>query len=89
MSAPLLCAPSVEGGFVWDTDSSNVAVGAVLQQEQDGQLRVIGYASRCLDRAQRNYCTTRNELYGVVFGLRKFRQFLLARQFVLRTDQPL
>jgi hypothetical protein len=89
MSAPLLCAPSDEGGFVLDTDSSNVAVGAVLQQEQDGQLRVIGYASRCLDRAQRNYCTTRNELYGVVFGLRKFRQFLLARQFVLRTDQPL
>jgi hypothetical protein len=86
MNAPLLCAPSDEGRFLLDTDSSDVAVGAVLQQEQDGQLRVIGYASRCLDRAQRNYCTTRKELYGVVFGVRKFRQFLLARQFVLRTD---
>jgi hypothetical protein len=86
ISAPLLCVPSDEGRFVLDTDSSDVAVGAVLQQEQNGQLRVIGYASRCMDRPQRNYCTTRKELYGVVFGLRKFRQFLLARQFVLRTD---
>jgi hypothetical protein len=44
MIVPRLCAASDEGRFVLDTDSSHVAVGAVLQQEQDGQLRVIGYA---------------------------------------------
>jgi hypothetical protein len=63
-----------------------VAVGAVSQQEQDGQLWVIGYASRCLDRALWTYCRTQKELYGVIFSLSKFRQFLLARQFVLRID---
>ena len=85
-SAPVLAAPIDEGKFVLDCDASALAVGCVLQQEQAGELKVVAYASRCLDKAQRNYCTTRRELYGIVFGLRKFRQHLLGRRFTLRTD---
>ena len=69
-----------------DTDASNVALGAVLQQRQGSDLRVIAYASRVLDPAERNYCTTRKELLGIIFGLRTFRHYLLATKFLLRTD---
>jgi len=43
MSAPILVLPRDEGKCVLDTDASDMALGAVLQQEQDGQLCMIGY----------------------------------------------
>jgi len=52
MSAPILVPPRDEGQYVLDTDTSDTALGAVLQQEQDRQLRVIGYASRALTSAE-------------------------------------
>jgi len=61
-------------------------LGVVLQQEQDGEVRVIAYASRALSEAEKRYCITRKELLGVVFGLKKFRQHLLGRLMVVRTD---
>ena len=86
VSAPVLAAPVDEGRYVVDTDASGQALGAVLQQEQEGQLRVIAYASRALLPTETAYCTTRLELLGVVYALRQFRHFLLCRHFVLRTD---
>ena len=58
-SAPIMVAPDDEGQFVLDIDASNTALGAVFQQEQNGQLRVIAYASRALSDAERRYCITR------------------------------
>ena len=55
-SAPILVAPCDEGTYVLVTDASDTALGAVLQQEQDGQLHVIGYTSRALSHAERRYC---------------------------------
>ena len=86
ISAPVLAPPRDEGTYVLDTDASDVAVGYVLQQEQDGQLRVIAYASKALSDAERRYCTTRKELLAVVYGLKRFRQHLLGRDFIIRTD---
>jgi len=51
-SVPILVAPCDEGQYVLDTDASDTALGAVLQQEQDGKLHVIGYASRTLTPAE-------------------------------------
>ena len=69
-----------------DSDASDDALGLVLQQEQNGALKVIAYESRALQPAERIYCTTRKELLAVVYGLKHFRQFLLGRRFVCRTD---
>jgi len=85
-TAPVLAAPLQEGRYVLDTDSSDFALGAVLQQEQGGILRVIAYVSRALDTAEKNYCTTRKELLAVIYGLKQFRHFLLAQEFTIRTD---
>jgi len=85
-SAPILVAPCDEGQYVLDTDTSDTALGAVLQQEQGGTLHLISYASRTLTPAKARYCITRRELLGVVFGLKKYRQHLLGRPIIVRTD---
>jgi len=85
-NAPVLSSP-VEGRKYWlDTDASNVALGAVPQQEQHGKLKVIAYAYRVLSPAEKSYCVTRKELLAVIFGLKHFRHFLLMNEFVLRVD---
>jgi len=85
-SASILLSQCSEGQYILNTDASDTALGAILQQQQDGQLRVIGYASRALSNAERHYCIMHKELLGVVYGLKKYRQHLLGWPIVVRTD---
>jgi len=86
VSQPILALPSSEGRYLLDTDASDFGLGAVLSQEQDGCDRVIAYASRTLNKAERKYETTRKELLAIVYGLKQYKQYLLGRHFVIRTD---
>jgi hypothetical protein len=85
-SYPVLALPIDDGKYVLDTDASDHSIAAILHQEQKGVLRVIAYASRTLNSAERSYCTTRKEFLGVIFGLKTFRMYALGRNFTLRTD---
>ena len=71
-----------------NTDASNKSIGAVLKQKQNGIIRVIAYACRVLDPAERSYCrpTTRKELLSIVFALKFFHHYLLSVPFLLHTD---
>ena len=51
MNYPVLVPPLPEGRYIIDTDASDFAMGAVLQQEQNGTIRVISYASKTFDAA--------------------------------------
>ena len=86
VSAPILTFPQGDGVFVLDTDASLEGVGAVLSQIQDGEERVISFASRKLSRTQRNYCTTYRELLAVVMFVKQFHHYMWGRPFVVRTD---
>jgi len=86
ISAPVLGMPTDTGTFYLDCDASDVGLGAVLSQDQDGSEVVIAYASRTLSKAEHNYDVTRRELLAVIFGLKTFRQYVLGRQIVIRTD---
>ena len=85
-SPPVLSYPTREGLFVLDTDASNVSIGAVLSQVQGGEERVIAYASKRLSDVERRYCTTKRELFAVIYAVRWFRSYLIGRHFVIRTD---
>ena len=75
-SAPVVATPTSEVVYVLQVDASTHGAGAILHQYQDGQLRVIGYASRLFNGAERSYCTTGHELAAIFFGLKHFRQYL-------------
>ena len=72
VTAPVLSLPRDVGRYVLDSDASDEALDLVLQQEQDDVLKVIAYASRALQPAERSYCTTRKELLAVIYGLKQF-----------------
>ncbi|RVW89458.1 Retrovirus-related Pol polyprotein from transposon 17.6 [Vitis vinifera] len=75
-TAPLVRAPNWKLPFEVMCDASDLAMGVVLGQREDGKPYVIYYASKTLNEAQRNYTTTEKELLAVVFVLDKFRAYL-------------
>jgi len=86
VQAPVLGTPQPNGCFYLDSDASDKGLGIVLSQNQDGVERVIAYASRTLTPQEKAYCVTRKELLAVVYGLKKFRPYLMGRHFVVRVD---
>ena len=78
--------PKDNGLYYLDTDASDMGIGAVLSQEQDGIERVIAYASQSMNRAERNYCVTDKEPLAVRYFIEYFRQYLLGCHFCVRSD---
>ena len=54
ISAPTLAYPTREDYFIVDTDASNVGMGSVLSQVQDGQEKVISYYANLLTKQRGN-----------------------------------
>jgi predicted aspartyl protease len=86
ISAPILAYPTREDFFILDTDASNVGMGSVLSQVQDGQEKVISYYSKSFNKAERKYCVTRRELLAVVASIKNFHHYLYGRKFKVRSD---
>ena len=82
----IMAFPRDMGEYILDTDACDTSIGCVLSQMQDGRERVIAYASRSLNKAEKNYCVTDKELLAVRYFMEYFRQYLLGRKFVVRTD---
>ncbi len=85
-TTPVLAHPQPDGVFVLDTDASDTGLGGVLSQVQDGMESVLAYTSKSLNKAQRNYCTTKKELLAVVTFVKQFHHYLYGRHFIVRTD---
>ncbi len=81
MESPILGYPNFKNTFILYTDASNHGIGAVLQQKVEVIDSVIGYYSRSLNKAERNYSTTERECLAVVEAVRYFRYYLLGRKF--------
>jgi hypothetical protein len=87
LNPPILALPRKEGLFTLDTDASNEQVGCCLFQAQpDGENHPVGYWSRGLTNAERNYSTTEKECLAIVWSILHLRPYLESRHFVVRTD---
>ncbi|WKA01474.1 hypothetical protein VitviT2T_019755 [Vitis vinifera] len=85
-TAPIVRAPNWKLPFEVMCDASDLAMGAILGQREDGKPYVIYYASKTLNEAQRNYTTTEKKLLAVVFTLDKFRAYLVGSSIVVFTN---
>lgn len=69
------------------TDASPTGLGAVLlQEDSQGRSRVIAYASKALTDLEKKYFQTEREALSLVWGVEKFRLYLLGIKFTLLTD---
>ena len=90
-SAPILAYPNYSRKFILETDASLKGLGAVLTQEDDdGNFRVISYASRTLkpyEHSMRNYSSAKLELLALKWAVcEKFKDYLIGSRFTVLTD---
>ena len=85
ISSPILQYPDFteNNEFILQTDASDTSVGAVLCNKDH---RPVAYASRPLNKAEKNYPTIQKELLAIVWSVKYFRPYLYGREFTILTD---
>jgi hypothetical protein len=79
---PILVLPDFQNTFQVKYDASGFAIGAVLSQED----RSIAYFSEKLNEAKEKYATYDKEFYAIIQALKKWRHYLIPKEFVLYSD---
>nr|GFB96269.1 reverse transcriptase domain-containing protein [Tanacetum cinerariifolium] len=79
-SAPILALPERSEDFIVYCDVSIKGLGAVLMQRE----KVIAYASQQLKIHEKNYTTHDLELGAVMFALKIWRHYLIAKFVITR-----
>ena len=87
ISAPILRLPDPSRPYSVDTDACNHQIGAALFQTDDNGVRhPVGFWSRSLLPAEKNYSASERECLGVVWAVQILRPYLEGKPFVVHTD---
>ena len=81
VSPPVLKAPTPDGLFHLENDTTQEGVGSTLLQKQGDEWVVIGYHSKRLPQSAKNFCITKLELTRLLVNIHGFMQLLCNRYF--------
>jgi len=84
--ATLLAHPITNATLALKTDASSTAMGAVLEQNNNGIWEPLGFFSKKFSPTQENYSTYDRELQAIYSGLKYFQQLVEGRKLLIKTD---
>ena len=87
-SPPLLSYPDFDQPFILHVDASTKGLGAGLYQYKDKKVRILGYGSRALAKAEQKYHSSKLEFLSLKWAVcEQFRDYLTyAKQIEVYTD---
>ncbi len=86
-TAPVLTFPDFTKTFYLQCDASTSGIGCVLShKDKDKKDHPVAYASKALNKHQKNYSIIELELLAIIFGVEYFRPYLYGQKFVIQTD---
>ena len=87
ISAPVLVHYDPQLPVHMAGDASLHGIGAVISHIMpDGSERSIAFASRTLSQCEKKYAQVKKECLFLLFGIKKFHQFLYGRHVTLVTN---
>ncbi len=87
VTSPILAKANLSKRFILETDASQHHVAAVLlQYDDEGLPRAIGYFSKKLKQAEVRYSATDREALAIVLACRQLHHYLWGTRFIIRTD---
>jgi len=84
--AALLSHPAEQAPLFIVTDASNTAIGAALEQDEQGQRKPIAFFSKKLSPTQQKYSTYDHELLAAYEAVKYFRNSIQGRTVWIETD---
>jgi len=83
LTSPLVLAlPDFDSPFVIECGTSSTRIGAVLMQRN----HPIAYINQELKSVDKHLSAYESEMLGIILATRKWQQYLLGREFIIRTD---